>query len=288
MTHPNINSIYNRYAKSKVGEQTKIREILQQTALLGLERHGFFEKAAFYGGTALRILYGLDRFSEDLDFTLLNPDVNFDFAPFLEGMRKELSAFGFNMEVTKKNKNIESSILSAFMKVNTIELYLAIGEEAKAKNTVHNEKVQIKLEVDINPPPHARYENQLVLNPVTFYVLTLHKSDLFAGKMGAILYRAWKGRIKGRDWYDLIWYIQNKVPLSLRYFNSCLKQAGHLEQSESIERDKLLEMLQTKIKTINWEDAKSDMRSFIPDPERLEIWSPQFFSDLIQHLQVET
>jgi predicted nucleotidyltransferase component of viral defense system len=287
MTHPNINSIYNRYAKSKISEQTKIREILQQTALLGLERHGFFENAAFYGGTALRILYGLDRFSEDLDFTLLNPDENFDFAPFLEGMKKELSSFGFNMDVTKKVKNIESSILSAFMKMNTIELYLAIGEETKAKSIIHNEKIQIKLEVDINPPPEARYENRLVLNPVTFYVLTLHKSDLFAGKMAAVLYRAWKGRVKGRDWYDLIWYIQNKVPLSLQYFNSCLRQAGNLGLSESMDRSHLLEMLRTKIGSIDWESAKSDMRSFIPDPERLEIWSPQFFSDLIIHLQVE-
>ena len=74
------------YRNSKIQEQTKIREILQQAALLGLERHGIFEKAAFYGGTALRILYGLDRFSEDLDFTLLKPDPKFDFTPFLEGM----------------------------------------------------------------------------------------------------------------------------------------------------------------------------------------------------------
>ncbi len=287
MNNANIKTIYDRYAKSKISEHTKIREILQQIALLGLERQGFFKQAAFYGGTALRILYGLDRFSEDLDFTLLKPDENFDFAPFLEGMKKELLSFGFNMDVTKKVKNIETSILSAFMKMNTIELYLAIGEETKAKRTIHNKKIQIKLEVDINPPPHARFENHLVLNPVTFYALTLHKSDLFAGKMAAILYRAWKGRIKGRDWYDLIWYIQNKTPLSLRYFNSCLRQAGNLGVNESLDRTQLVEMLHAKIKTIDWESAKSDMRSFIADPDRLNIWSSQFFSDLIIHLQVE-
>ena len=233
MTYSNIKSIFNRYDKSKISEQTKIREILQQTALLGLERQGFFEKAAFYGGTALRILYGLDRFSEDLDFTLLKPNDNFDFTPFLEGMRRELSSFGFNMEVTKKVKSVETSIVSAFMKMNTIELYLTIGEETKAKSVTHNKKIQIKLEVDINPPPHVRFENHLVLNPVTFYVLTLHKSDLFAGKMSAILYRSWKGRVKGRDWYDLIWYIQNKVPLSLSYLGACMRQAGNLESNDS-------------------------------------------------------
>lgn len=287
MTHSNINSMFNRYEKSKISEQTKIREILQQTALLGLERQGFFEKAAFYGGTALRILYGLDRFSEDLDFTLLKPNESFDFEPFLEGMRKELSSFGFKMDVTKKVKNIETSIVSAFMKMNTIELYLAIGEETKAKSAIHNEKIQIKLEVDINPPPHARFENQLVLNPVTFYVLTLHKSDLFAGKMAAILFRAWKGRVKGRDWYDLIWYIQNKVPLSLAYLEACMKQAGNLKPTQSLVPQQLIEMLNAKIQAIDWESAKADMRSFIPDPQRLEIWSPQFFSALINHLQIE-
>jgi predicted nucleotidyltransferase component of viral defense system len=287
MINPNIRSLFNRYEKSKISEQTKVREILQQTALLGLERHGFFEKAAFYGGTALRILYGLDRFSEDLDFSLLKPNDSFDFTPFLEGMRKELSSFGFNMEVTKKVKNVETSIVSEFMKMNTIELYLAIGEETKAKKVIHNEKVQIKLEIDIDPPPHTRFENHLVLNPVSFYVLTLHKSDLFAGKMAAILFRAWKGRVKGRDWYDLIWYIQNKVPMSLQYLEACMKQAGHLGPEDSLNSNQLIEMLEAKIQSIDWESAKADMGPFISDPQRLEIWSPHFFSDLINHLEVE-
>jgi hypothetical protein len=171
--------------------------------------------------------------------------------------------------------------------MNTIELYIAIGEEAKIKNLNHNEKIQIKLEVDINPPSCPRYENQLVLNPVTFYVLTLHRSDLFAGKMAAILYRAWKGRVKGRDWYDLIWYIQNKIPLSLSYLEACLKQAHNLDPSATIDRPRLIDMLNEKIQSIDWESAKADMRSFIPDPQRLDIWSPQFFSMLIKHLQVE-
>ena len=211
----------NQYSNPRVKEETKLREILQQTALLGLERHGFFEKAAFYGGTALRILYGLDRFSEDLDFTLLKPDPDFDFVFYLEGMKKELASFGFEMDVTKKTKAIDTTILSAFMKANTIQLYLTIGEETQKIN--HNAKIQIKLEVDIDPPPRFRVTNQLVINPINFYVATLHQSDLFAGKMHAILYRAWKGRVKGRDWFDLIWYIQKNIPLSLRYLTSCMR-----------------------------------------------------------------
>lgn len=274
-----------RYENTKISEQTKIREILQQTALLGLGRHGFFEKAAFYGGTALRILYGLDRFSEDLDFTLLKSDPAFNFTPFLEGMRKELAGLGFEMEVMQKAKNIETAIVSAFLKMNTIKLYLAIGEEKKRVN--HNEKIQIKLEVDTDPPSHFRVENHLVLNPVTFNVLTLHRSDLFAGKMHALLYRAWKGRIKGRDWYDLTWYIRNMVPLSLRYLEACMRQAENLGPKESLDRSKVIEMVRAKIQTIDWDSAKADIRTFITDPESLEIWSPRFFSDLIDHLVVE-
>lgn len=287
MIPDNLKAIFNQYEKSKISEQTKIREILQQAALLGLERHGFFEKAAFYGGTALRLLYGLDRFSEDLDFTLLTPNPSFDFAPFLEGMRKELLSLGFQMDVSKKEKSVETSIVSAFMKINTIELYLAIGEEGKAKKSNHNAKVQIKLEVDIDPPSQYRLENHLLVNPMPFYVLTLHKSDLFAGKMAAILFRAWKGRVKGRDWYDLIWYVQNQVPLSLTYLESCLKQSGNLGLEESLDQYRLFEMLEKKIQSIDWEIAKADMKAFIADPGKLEIWSPAFFTALIKRIIVE-
>ena len=130
MKNSNIKKMNHQYQNSKIQEQTKIREILQQTALLGLERHGFFEKAAFYGGTALRILYGLDRFSEDLDFTLLKPNPKFDFKPFLDGMKKELTSFGFELEVTQKDKNIETSVLSAFMKMNTIRMRSGVPTRA--------------------------------------------------------------------------------------------------------------------------------------------------------------
>jgi len=275
------------YQNSKITEQTKIREILQQAALLGLERHGIFEKAAFYGGTALRILYGLDRFSEDLDFTLLKPDPEFDFIPYLEGMKKELASFGFEMEVLQKKKNIETSVLSAFMKMNTIQLYLAIGDEKRSNTTNHNEKIQIKLEIDTDPPPNFRIQNRLVLNPVSFYVLTFHQSDLFAGKMHAALFRAWKGRVKGRDWYDIVWYITNKIPLGLTYLDACMRQQNTLSPDVTLDRNKLLELVQEKIDAIDWESAKADMRPFISDPERLDIWSPEYFHAVINHLQVE-
>jgi predicted nucleotidyltransferase component of viral defense system len=280
----NIQAMLGRYDNMKITEQTKIREILQQTALLGLERQGFFEKGAFYGGTALRILFGLNRFSEDLDFTLLKPDSKFDFRPFLDGMLRELASFGFEMEAEVKKKSVETSVVSAFLKGNTLKIHLAIGEGKRAN---HNEKIQIKLEIDTDPPPRFRLQNKVVLNPVSFNVLTLHLSDLFAGKMHAILYRAWKGRVKGRDWYDLIWYLQNRIPISLDYLEARMKQAGHLKERESLSRNRLLESLAKKIAEIDWESAKADLRPFIADINEIKIWSPQYFLDAIHYLKVE-
>lgn len=287
MNQANIKNMMKLYPPSKISEQTKIRDILQQAALLGLERQGFFEKAAFYGGTSLRILYGLDRFSEDLDFTLLKPTPNFDFNHFLEGMKREVASFGFEVEVSQKLKNIDTPILSAFMKTNTIQLYLAIGDEKTSKTINHNEKIQIKLEVDIDPPLQFRVENRLVLNPTPFHVLTLHKSDLFAGKMHALLYRAWKGRVKGRDWYDLIWYIKNKVPLGLKHLKERLKQTKQLEAEIELDQDHVLNLLFSEIKEIDWENAKLDVFPFIADPSQLKIWSASFFTSLIEELLIE-
>jgi hypothetical protein len=287
MTNANIKHMVQKFPASRISEETKVREVLQTAALLGLARHGLFERAAFYGGTALRILYGLDRFSEDLDFTLLQPDPKFDFAPFLEGMRAELNSFGFEMEVSQKSKNVETSILSAFMKMNTIKLYLAIGDEQKSKTIPHNEKTQIKIEIDIDPPGDSRPEFRPLSTPVPFQVLTLDRRDLFAGKMHAMLYRAWRGRVKGRDWFDFIWYLQNKIPLSLRYLEACMKQAGNLKPDESLSRERVIEMLRTKIQGLDWESAKADIRIFVANPKVIENWSPELFLGLLDYLTVE-
>ncbi len=279
-----IDKLLTQYEPMKIKEQTKLREILQQVALLGLERQGFFEKAAFYGGTALRILYGLNRFSEDLDFTLLKPDPKFNFKPYIEGLVKELATFGFELEASVKEKNIETSVISAFLKANTLKIYLNIGEQKKGHR---DEKIQIKIEVDTDPPLSFRLENRLVLNPVSFNVMTLHPSDLFAGKMHAILYRGWKGRVKGRDWFDLIWYMQKGIPLALSHLETIMKQAGHLEKKEKLSKNRLLEFLRAKIKEIDWENAKSDVEPFVADTGQLKIWSSQYFLQAIEHLKVD-
>jgi predicted nucleotidyltransferase component of viral defense system len=265
----------------------KLREILQQTALLGLARHQFFQHAVFYGGTALRILYGLDRYSEDLDFSLLKPNQDFDFNPFLHGMHQELLAMGFELDVNVRERNSDTGIWSAFLKGNTLSMLLSIHEKAKLRGIHPEQKIQIKLEIDTDPPlSHLPLESKLVRNPVPFYISTYSSADLFAGKMHAALCRSWKKRIKGRDWYDVIWYIQSGIPVHLAHLRERMKQTKHLLPEEKLTESKLLEKVHAKIDEIDWELAKSDIAMFIPDKQKLAIWSASFFHDLVEHLRV--
>ncbi len=265
----------------------KLREILQQTALLGLARHHFFEHAAFYGGTALRILYGLDRYSEDLDFSLLKPNLDFNFTPFLEGMNRELKAMGFDLNVAVREKNSETGIWSAFLKANTLSLLLSIQEKTKITGVHPEQKIQIKLEIDTDPPlAHLPIESKLVKNPIPFYVTTYAITDLFAGKMHAVLCRNWQKRIKGRDWYDLIWYTQSGIAINLPHLRERMIQTKHLKPEEKFGEKELLERLHKKIDEIDWELAKSDISVFIADKRKLEIWSRQFFHDLVPLIRV--
>lgn len=265
----------------------KLREILQQAALLGLARHQFFQHAIFYGGTALRILYGLDRYSEDLDFSLLKPDPNFNFTPFLHGMHQELTGMGFELDVDLRKKNVDTGIWSAFLKGNTLSMLLSIQGKTKIKGIHPEQKIQIKLEIDTDPPLSLLpLEAKLVKNPVPFYVSTYAIGDLFAGKVHAALCRTWENRIKGRDWYDLVWYIQKGVPVHLAHLRERMKQTDHLQAGEKLEKAELLEKLHAKIDEIDWTLAKADIAPFISNKERLAIWSPSFFHDLIEHLRV--
>lgn len=265
----------------------KLREILQQTALLGLARHQFFQHAVFYGGTALRILYGLDRYSEDLDFSLLQSNPNFDFNPFLQGMHQELLGMGFELDIDLRHKNGDTGIWSAFLKANTLSMLLSIHEKSKIKGIHPEQKIQIKLEIDTDPPLlHFPPESKLVRNPIPFYVSTYALTDLFAGKIHAALCRNWKQRIKGRDWYDVIWYIQRGTPVNLVHLRERMRQTKHILPDEKFGERELIDRLHAKIDQIDWDLAKADIAMFIPDKRKLEIWSQHFFHELIGHLKV--
>ena len=194
-----------------------LKEIIQEIALLGLFRGNFFDNAAFYGGTSLRIFYDLDRFSEDIDFSLIKKSDDFNIGPFCELIKKELTAYGFDVEVTRKKKVADSNIESAFIKGGTLIHMLKVGAlNPPIKGITNNDLLKIKIEVDTDPPDGAAYEVKYLLNPIPFSVRLFSPSSLFAGKIHALLFRNWKsGRMKGRDLYDYVWYLSKSIPVNI-------------------------------------------------------------------------
>lgn len=263
-----------------------LREILQEVALLGLWRGKFFEKAAFYGGTALRILYGLDRFSEHLDFSLLAPADDFDLSGYMNSVKKETGAFGFDMRVEAIDKAARTPIQSAFLKANTRNQLLVIGVEEKVIQTVPREQIiKIKLEVDTDPPPEFSTRTRYLLQPIPFAVRAFLLQDLFAGKMHAILCRKWKNRVKGRDWYDFVWYAANHPELHLLHLEKRMRQTGHWKDDAPLSPWKFRERLEKVINGLDVDQARKEVEPFLKEPESLSIWSQDFFLDIVSRIE---
>jgi len=263
-----------------------LREILQEIALLGLWRSKFFDKAAFYGGSALRILYGLDRFSEDMDFSLLSPIANFDLSAYMAAQQKELAAFGFDVRVEQRKKSAGNRVQSAFLKANTLNQLLVIAATEDIVQAVHRGQVlKIKFEVDTDPPPEFDTHTRYVLQPIPFAVRTYVLPDLFAGKMHAVLCRKWKNRVKGRDWYDLVWYAANHPQLHLAHLEQRMRQSGDWEEKEPLAPEDFRKLLIRSIDALDVNLARKEVEPFIKNPQNLTIWSHEFFYDVVSRIQ---
>ncbi len=263
-----------------------LREILQEIALAGLYRGGFFEKTAFYGGTCLRIFYDLDRFSEDLDFSLLVPDEGFCLDPYFQAIEAEFEALGVAVEITQKKRGSQSVIESAFLKSSTDIHILSLEARTKLKTGTVKQQIKIKFEVDTNPPSGFSTEERLLLQPYSFYVKCYVVEDLYAGKMHALLFRRWKQRVKGRDWYDFEWYVKNGFSLNLDHFNIRAIESGHIEKESKLTKGGLLGFLENKIATLDIESVKIDIRRFIKDKNTLDIWSRDYFLELLRMMKI--
>jgi hypothetical protein len=262
------------------------REIMQQVALAGLARGGFFEHATFYGGTALRIFYGLDRYSEDLDFSLNFKDASFSLEKYFNAIKEEFNILGLDVEINLKQKKVMSPVESAFLKENTIWGLITLDE--KSRNMTNFPIMKIKIEIDRTPPLLFTSENKILEKPYSFYVSTMTLPSLFAGKMHAVLFREWKNRIKGRDWYDFAWYVNRGVPLRLHEFLDRAKNSNHLPEScTDIDISTFKELLYQKIEHIDIQNAVYDISSFIQNPSDLNIWSKQYFYDLANMIKYE-
>ena len=293
MLHPAIGKMLEKYDLSTADKTYEaLREILQEIVLLGLYRAGFFDHAVFYGGTALRILYGLDRFSEDLDFSLLKADKNFDLGVYRKSIVQTLKTFGFEVDIQLKNQ--EGVIKSAFLKGNTAQYLLNI----KAPDDViakygQGRLVKIKFEVDTEPPLDFQSEKKTQLLPAPFMIHSMKLSSLFAGKIHAILCRNWSSRPKGRDWYDLIWYISHGYSVNLTHLTARLKQSCDWQKKEGIRFDEeitealILELLSKRIEALDITSAKRDIEPFISDRQVLDIWSREFFLGVVKGVRFE-
>ena len=272
--------------KTNTTEEKKnaLKEVVQEVALCGLSRAGFFKHAAFYGGTALRIFYGLDRFSEDLDFSLVTPNTDFQLNRYFSGLESELSSLGLHFSIEEKQKTADSAIKSAFLKGNTREHILSIYDV----NTIGinpDEVIKIKFEVDTNPPAFAQFENKYRLLPTPYQVKLYDMPSLFAGKLHAVICRAWKSRVKGRDLYDYVFYLAKQAEVNLSHLRARLEDSGALSKDELFTRETLLKMLNKRFETIDFEQAKQDVLPFIANPAKLDLWSKDFFMDITQNLK---
>lgn len=283
-----VSRMLARYENRKVEDYVRaLREILQEIALLGLWRSRFYENAAFYGGTALRILYGLDRFSEDLDFTLLRSNPEFDITRHINAVEREIRAFGFDADVAKKEKSETSAIQSAFLKVDTLKHLLVIETPGELTGRIpRGQAIKIRIEIDTDPPAGFDTENKYILDPIPFSVRAVALPDLFAGKMHAVLCRQWKTRVKGRDWHDLVWYIANHPRLHLAHLEQRMLQTGHLKEGATLDKDEFTNRLLLAIDRLDVEQAKREVERFVKNPEVLAVWSKDFFRDIIARISL--
>jgi len=277
-----IARMLERYKAPTVDETIRaLREILQEVALLGLWRARFFEHAAFYGGTALRVFFGLDRFSEDLDFTLLRPEPAFELGRFTAALEKEIRGFGFKVEVALRQKAIASPIQSAFLKANTRNQLLLINvPPEQIAGIPSGQTLKIRIEVDTDPPPGFGAETRYLLQPIPSPIRVCDPPDLFAGKIHALLFRRWEKRVKGRDWYDFVWFVANQIPLHLEHLEQRMRQTRDWTGESPLTPDALRNILTQAIDRLDIEHARREVMPFLKQPESVGVWSSEFFKDV--------
>ncbi len=265
-----------------VEEEQATKEILQEVALYSLWRAKFFDVAAFQGGTSLRILHGLLRFSEDLDFILKAPNPKFKWQPYLDKLLKGLEEFGLQSEALDKNR-MDQRVKKALLKDNSVSNQLDLNFYRGQPN----QKLKIKLEIDVNPPAESSFSYTYLDFPLDFEVCHQDLSSNFALKIHALLCRPY---LKGRDWYDFNWYVKQGVSPNLSHLQAALYQHGPWEgESINVDIKWLSTALLNKISTINWDEAKTDVTRFlnIAEQESLKLWSERFFNQKVENLKTK-
>ena len=274
-----MNALYEKMLsaydqRTNTAKRNAVFEVSQQLVLAGLADGGFFDKAAFYGGTCLRIFHGLNRFSEDLDFTLLKEDKAFNFEQYFQPIIQQFALVGRTVEIKKKDKKKGfGKVESAFLKDNTDVYDISFQTE---------KSIKVKIEVDTVPPLKFSTEQKLLLQPKSFMTRCVTLPDLFAGKMHALVYRAWKQRVKGRDWYDFEWYVRSGVPLDFGHLHERILQFNGKETT----LEEFMASLRQRLSSADITKVKEDVLPFINNPRELDIWSNDYFLLLADMMKV--
>jgi len=268
-------------ATNPIEEEQATKEIIQEIALYALWRADFFDVAAFQGGTSLRILHGLPRFSEDLDFMLKAPNPDFNWSGYLDALLACFDEFGLSSEALPKGR-MDNRVRKAIIKDNSVAHQLNLsfyrGQE--------NQKLKIKLEIDVEPPADSGYEYTYLDFPLDYEVCHQDLSSNFSLKIHALLCR---GYLKGRDWYDFNWYVKQGVAVNLLHLENALYQYGPWKGDDNLSVDLawLQQVLSNKIEGIDWKQAVNDVERFLNTAEQksLSLWSERFFKQRVTELK---
>ena len=274
-----MNELYEKmlsaYDQStETARRNAIYEVSQQIVLAGLADGGFFNKAAFYGGTCLRIFHGLNRFSEDMDFTLLKEDSSFNFEQYFQPVIDQFALVGRKVEIKKKDKKSFGKVESAFLKDTTDVYDISFQTERSIK---------VKIEVDTMPPLKFTTEQTILLQPKSFLTRCVALPDLYAGKMHALVFRTWKSRVKGRDWYDFEWYVRNGIPLDWNHLHERILQFNGQEMTV----DEFRSALRGRLSSADIYRVKEDVLPFLNNPDDLDIWSNEYFMQLADMMKIQ-
>jgi predicted nucleotidyltransferase component of viral defense system len=258
---------------NSVEQENVLQELMQHYVLSSLSRAGLFAEAMFHGGTCLRIVYGMNRFSEDLDFLLKRSDPDFRWQGYLDSVRKDCEREGIPFEVQDKSQ-AGTAVQKAFLKTDSIGKILELDlpfERHQAR------KIRIKLEIDINPPSGSTFTTSYITFPVTAPMTTQSLESGFALKLHALLCRSY---VKGRDWFDFVWYVARKTAPDQDLLSRALRQQGPWAgQPIAVTGHWVRETMEATIRRIDWSAARDDVQRFLPlrEQEGLRAWSADFF-----------
>ena len=263
-----------------IEQENVLQELMQHEVLASLSRAGLFAEALFHGGTCLRILWGMNRFSEDLDFLLKQPDPDFRWEGYLEAVRKDCELEGFSFEVQDRCQ-AGTAVQKAFLKTDSIGKVLTLDLPFERHQ---RRKIRIKLEIDTNPPEGSAFETRYLTFPVTVPLTVQSLESGFALKLHALLCRPY---VKGRDWYDLVWYAARKTRPDLVLLRNALQQQGPWAGRDvAVTLPWVQDTMQAVIRRVDWNAARDDVQRFLPlrEQEGLRAWGAELFTQLLDRV----